>query len=153
MLDPLHVGESPARSAAVIRLQVPQKELPRVMGPAIQELLAALQAQGMAPAGPVFSHYLSMDAGLFDFEVGVPVAAAVAPVGRVQPGQLPGGRVVRTTYHGPYEGLHQAWRQFGELARAQGYQPAGGFWESYVIGPETSPEAATWRTELNQLLG
>ncbi len=154
MLDTLQIAESPARIAAVIRLTVPQRELPAVMGPAIGELMTALAAQGIAPAGPVFSHYLNMDSGLFDFEVGVPVSAPVAPSGRVQPGELPAARVARTTYHGPYEGLHDAWREFGVLARALGHKAAGGLWECYVVGPESSPNPADWRTELNQpLLG
>jgi effector-binding domain-containing protein len=124
------------------------------MGPAVAELMAAIEAQGLAPTGPLFNHYLSMDSGLFDFEVGVPVSAPIAPTGRVQPGHLPAARVARATYHGPYEGLHHAWRAFGELARAEGLKPAGGFWECYVVGPGTSPDSTTWRTELNQpLLG
>jgi effector-binding domain-containing protein len=94
-----------------------------------------------------------MDSGMFDFEVGVPVSAPISPTGRVKPGQLPAAKLVRASYHGPYEGLHNAWRQFGELAKAQGHKPAAGFWESYVIGPETSPDSTTWRTELNQPLG
>jgi effector-binding domain-containing protein len=114
--------------------------------------MATIAAQGIAPCGPVFAHYLSMDSGMFDFEVGVPVSAPVAPAGRVQPGQLPAARVARTTYHGPYEGLHAAWCEFGTLARAQGLKPAPGLWESYVVGPESSPNPADWRTELNQPL-
>jgi effector-binding domain-containing protein len=152
MLEPLQITESPARMAAVVRLNVPMMELPSVMGPAIGEIMAALAAQGLAPAGPVFSHYLSMDSGMFDFEVGVPVSVPVVPSGRVRLGQLPAARVARTTYQGPYEGLHNAWREFGVLARAQGLQPAAGLWECYVLGPEASPDPANWRTELNQPL-
>ncbi len=89
MLGPIPITDSPARIAAVIRFTIPQMELPQVMGPAIAELMATLAAQGIAPAGPVFNHYLSMDSGLFDFEVGVPVSVPVTPVGRVRPGRLP----------------------------------------------------------------
>ena len=153
MLDSLQVTESPAQIAAVIRFKIPQQELPSVMGPAIDELLAALQAQGITPTGPFFNHYLSMESGIFDLEVGVPVSAPISPAGRVKPGQLPAAKVIRAIYHGPYEGLHHAWREFGELARAQGHKPAGGLWESYLVGPETSPDSTTWRTELNQPLG
>jgi effector-binding domain-containing protein len=152
MLETLQITESPARIAAVIHFTIPQMELPAVMGPAIGELMAALAAQGLAPAGPLFNRYLTMDSGLFDFEVGVPVSTPVAPVGRVQPGHLPAARVARTTYSGPYEGLHAAWREFGALARVQGHKPAAGLWECYVVGPESSPNPADWRTELNQPL-
>jgi effector-binding domain-containing protein len=152
MLDALHVTESPARMAAVIRLQIPQMDLPSVMGPAIDELLAALKAQDIIPAGPVFNHYLSMDGGMFDFEVGVPILTPVAPAGRVRPGQLPEAKVARATYTGSYAGLHHAWREFGERAKGQGLKPGGNFWESFVFGPESNPDSSTWRTELNQPL-
>ena len=52
--------------------------------------------------------------------------------------------------------MQSGWRRgrnrLGEQARAQGFQPAGGLWESYVVGPESSPDPMTWRTELNQPL-
>jgi effector-binding domain-containing protein len=150
VLDALRVADSPAQAAAVIRFHIPQLELPTVMGPAVAELMAVIGAQGITPTGPLFNHYLSMDGGTFDFEVGVPVSGPVAPTGRVTPGELPAAKVVRTTYHGPYTGLHHAWREFGELGKAQGYVPAGGIWERYVVGPETNPDPSTWRTELNQ---
>jgi len=38
----------------------------------------------------------------------------------------------------------------GQAAQHQRYQPAGGIWERYVYGPESNPDPATWRTELNQ---
>jgi effector-binding domain-containing protein len=152
MLEPLQLTQSPARAAAVIPLRIPLQDLPSVMGPAITELLAALAAQGVAPAGPLFNRVLATDAGVFDMEVGVVVSAPVAPAGRVRPGGLPAARVVRTTYHGPYEGLHAAWGEFKTLVEAQGYPSAPGPWESYVVGPESSPDPAGYRTELNQPL-
>lgn len=150
MLDALEVTQTTPRVAAVIRFNIPQRELPGVMGPAIEELMAAINAQGLTATGPLFNHYLSMANGRFDFEVGIPVSAPIKPTGRVQPGQLPSAKVVRAIYHGPYAQLHHAWREFGEQAKGLGYQPEAGLWESYLVGPETSPDSSTWRTELNQ---
>jgi hypothetical protein len=90
MLHALHVTESPVRTAAVIRLQIPQMDLPGVMGPAIDELMAALQAQHIPPDGPLFNHYLSMEGG-------VPVVSLVTPTGSVRPGRLPAANVARAT--------------------------------------------------------
>jgi hypothetical protein len=42
----------------------------------------------------------------------VPVSAPVTAVGRVYPGERPAIKVVRTVYHGPYEGLGSAWGEF-----------------------------------------
>jgi effector-binding domain-containing protein len=154
MIDPPHLTETAAQPAAVIHLTIPRSEIQQAMGPAIGEVLSALAAQGIAPAGPVFSHHFRMSPDVFDFEVGVPVAKTVAATGRVKPGQLPAAKVARTVYHGPYEGLGTAWGEFGKWIAANGHQPAPNVWECYVAGPESSPDPANWRTELNRpLLG
>jgi effector-binding domain-containing protein len=148
MLDALHVTDSPALLAAVIRFKIPQMELPSVMGPAVDELMAALKAQGITPAGPLFNHYLSMDSGMFDFEVGVPVSTPVARAGRVVPGELPAAKVVRATYHGPYAGLHHAWCEFGELGQGAGAQTRRGhlgmlrLWPGVEPGPDDVADGA-----------
>ena len=150
MIDPPALVESEAQPAAVIRLTIPRDEIQEVMGPAIQEILHAVAAQGMVPAGPVFSHHFKMEPDTFDFEVGVPLTAPVSPAGRVLPGQLPAATVVRTIYTGPYEGLGAAWSEFMEWIGTTGHATAPDLWECYLNGPESSPDPTTWRTELNR---
>jgi effector-binding domain-containing protein len=152
MLDTPQIVQTAAQLAAVIRLTIPREEIRNVMGPGIGEVMAAVAAQGIGPAGPVFSYHLRMDPGIFDFEIGVPVTKPVTPVGRVQPGQLPATKVARTVYRGPYEGLGAAWGEFGAWITASGHKPAPDLWECYVSGPESSPDPANWRTELNRPL-
>ena len=152
MLDRPQIVQTDAQPAAVIRLTIPRAEIQAVMGPAISEVMAAVAAQGLAPAGPVFSHHLRMDPDIFDFEVGVPVKAPVSPAGRVHASQLPAATVARTVYRGPYEGLGSAWCEFGEWIATEGYKPAANLWECYAAGPESSPDPATWRTQLNRPL-
>ena len=152
MLDDPRIVRVDAQLAAVIRLTIPRDEIRTVMGPGIGELLSVVAAQGIAPAGPVFSHHLTMHPEVFDFEIGVPVAMPVAASGRVMPGQLPAATVARTVYHGPYEGLGPAWGEFQRWIAAAGHTPAPDRWESYVAGPESSPDPAQWRTELNRPL-
>lgn len=139
--------QTEAQATAVIRLIVPRAEIQRVMGPAIGEVMAAIAAQGLAPAGPVFSHHFRMSPDVFDFEVGVPVSSVVAPSGRVTPSQLPATRAARTSYRGPYEGLGPAWGEFNAWMASAGHSPADDLWECYVTGPESSPDPATWRTD------
>jgi effector-binding domain-containing protein len=152
MLEAPQVVETAAQETAVIRLTIPREQIREVMGPGLGELMAALDAQGVAAAGPWFSHHLRMDPGVFDFEIGVPVGAPVTPVGRVQAGELPARRVARTIYRGPYEGLADAWREFNEWIAAAGHTPAADLWECYLAGPETGSDPGTWRTELNRPL-
>lgn len=148
MLDTPQIVQVDARNVAVIHVTVPRPDIGKVMGPSIGEVMGAVGSQGIAPTGPVFSHHLRLDRAVFDFEVGVPVAAAVKAVGRVKPGTLPGGTVARTVYRGPYEGLGPAWEEFDRWIVAQGYTPAPNLWECYLRGPESGPDDSEWQTEL-----
>ena len=112
MLDTPQIAQTTTQLTAVIRLTIPREEIRNVMGPGITELMATVAAQGMAPAGPWFTHHLRMDPDTFDFEVGVPVMAPVSATGRVKASQLPAVTVARTVYHGSYEGLGSAWGEF-----------------------------------------
>src|SRR5260221_10393716 len=142
MLDIPEITEAAAQLTAVIHLTIPRAEIRKVMGPGLGELRAAIAAQGVAPAGPWFTHHLRMDPDIFDFEICVPVTEPVTATGRVQPGQLPAARVARTVYRGPYEGLAAAWGEFDAWITANGYAPGPDLWECYVAGPESSPDPA-----------
>ena len=152
MLESPQIVHTDAQLAAVIRLTIPREEIQAVMGPAIADVFAAIAAQGVDPAGPVFSHHLRLEPGIFDFEVGVPVRAPISPAGRVKGGFLPAATVVRTVYTGPYEGLPQAWGEFMALLEGQGHALADEAWESYLHSPAQDPDPGSWRTELNRPL-
>ena len=119
-----------AQPAAVIHITVPRDHIQEVMGPAIQEVIRAAQAQNIGPKGPVFAQ----------------------PVGRMKPGEIPGTTIVRTVYTGPYEGLGQAWGDFQDIVESQGHKLGPNLWERYLAGPESGGDASTFRTELNQTI-
>lgn len=152
MLEEPQIVTTTAQHYAALHLVVPRSEIGNVMWPGVQEVMAAVAAQGMTPAGPWFTHHLTMPPGKFDFEICVPVATPVAPAGRVQPGVWPAMRLARTVYSGPFEGLFGAWGEFGEWMAAQQLSPAADLYERYLSGPESSPDPAQWRTELNRPL-
>ena len=152
MLSNPTILETSVQQTAVIHLTIPRDQIQHEMGPAIQEVMGTLAAQGIAPIGPIFSHHFKMDPGTFDFEVGAPVASAVTPTGRVHASELPATKIARVVYSGPYEGLGDAWGEFGEWIASQGLTPAGSLWESYLAGPETGPDPSGWQTELNRPL-
>ena len=148
MLDTPRITQTEARRTAVIRLTIPRKEMRNVMQPGLGELMAAIAAQGIAPAGPWFTHHLRMSPDVFDFEISVPVTAPIAAEGRVQPSEWPAMTVAKTVYHGPYEGLGAAWGEFDAWIASHGHAPAPDLWECYVAGPEANPDPVSWRTEL-----
>ena len=139
---------------AIISLTIPRADIAKVMGPGIGELMAVVKTQGIGPTGPWLSHHLQMDPHIFDFEIAVPVSSAVVATGRVKSGRLPGGRVARAVYQGPYEGLGSAWGNFDKWITGHGHMPARDLWECYLLGPESGLDSSTYRTELNRpLLG
>ena len=152
MLSTPEIVRTSVQQAAVIRLTIPRSEMMKQFGPAVGELMGALAAQGVEPVGAVFAHHLKMAADTFDFELGVKTAAPVKATGRVQPGELPAAKVARATYSGPYEGLPSAWGEFNTWMKANGHQQAEDLWELYSVGPQSSPDPANWRTELNRPL-
>ena len=138
--------------AATIHLTIPRSEIQSVMGPGLSEIMAAVRAQGIGPAGPWFTHHLTMSPGVFDFEICVPVTAPVAAVGRVKPSRFPAVTVARTIYTGPYEGLGAAWGEFKTWVADNGHLSAPDLFERYLAGPESSASPSDWHTELNQPL-
>ena len=148
MIDKPQIVQTKHQHTAVIRLIVPRSEIQNVMGPAIGEVLAAIAAQGVSPAGPVFTYHFRRPTDTFDFEVGVPVTTHITATGRVYQGQLPATKSARTVYHGSYEGLGAAWGEFMNWIATEGHKPAWELWESYLSGPELSPDPSTWVTEL-----
>jgi hypothetical protein len=70
MIDSPQITQTAAQLTAFIHLTIGRAEAPTVMGPGLAELMAAVSAQGIATAGPWFTHHLRMDPETFDFEIG-----------------------------------------------------------------------------------
>ncbi len=152
MIDQPAIIQTAQRHIACIRLTIPRKEMMSAFGPAIQELVAALGAQGAPPAEPAFAHHFRITPETFDFEVGFATSSPVRPVGRVKPGVWPAQRAARTIYHGPYEGLPGAWGEFTAWMKAKDLRQADDLWEQYSVGPHATQDPAAWRTELTRPL-
>ena len=154
MLDTPKIIQTTTQHTAVIHLTIPRNEIQIVMGPGINELMATIGSQGIAPAGAWFTHHLKMSPEIFDFEISVPVKAPVTSTGRVKPSKWPAMKAARTTYCGSYEGLGDAWGEFDQWIESNGHKPAADLWECYVAGPESGSDPAKWCTELTRpLLG
>ncbi len=152
MLETPKIIKTRHQLIAFIHVAVPRLEIKMIMRRGIAELVSAVSAQGITPVGPLFSHHLKMDPGMFDLRICVPVSAQVKPVGRVNAGELAAANVARTTYRGAYEGLGPAWGEFKKWVVAQGLRPREDLWECYISGPESDHNPANWCTELNQPL-
>ena len=95
MIDTPQLIETTAQFVAKIHLTGPRNEIRSAMGTGVSELMAAVKAQGIGPAGPLFEHHLKTDPLTFDFELCVPVTAPVVAAGRVTGGQTASVKVAR----------------------------------------------------------
>jgi effector-binding domain-containing protein len=120
MIEKPQVIDIVAQQVVTVHIETLRSEIKHVMGPGIGEAMAAAKAQGIGPVGPWFAHHLTISSDDFDFDICVPVSAAATAVGRVKPWMRPALKVVRTVYHGPYEGLGNAWHELGRWIEVNG---------------------------------
>jgi effector-binding domain-containing protein len=152
MIETPQIVQTSEQHYAALHLIVPSAEIQKAMGPGIQEVYAAVGAQGIQSSGPWFTHHFKRPDEFFDFEICVPVSSPIAAAGRVEPGLWPSIRVARTVYHGDYGGLGAAWGEFEEWIAANGLNEAKDLWERYLVNPDSSKNPGDWRTELNRPL-
>jgi effector-binding domain-containing protein len=152
MIETPRIVETDTQPVAFIHLTVPTSEIQKVMIPGLNEVKAAVAAQGVAEAGPWFTHHLRAPKDTFDFEICVPVAAPIKSSGRVEPGEWPTMKVARTVYHGDYSGLGGGWGELEAWIAKSGYKTGVDLWERYLTGTEVGPDPSKWQTELNRPL-
>jgi len=151
-LDPPEILDVPAFKVARVHVVTPAAQIMTAMNEGLSELRGTLAAQGVEPTGPWLTHHRKVPDGSFDFEICLPVAGDIKPQGRVEMGEIRAAKTARTTYRGDYAGLGDGWGRFMGWIDAEGLATAPDLWEVYAIGPETSPNPADWRTQLNRPL-
>lgn len=111
-----------------------------------------LKAGDVKATGAAYARYLKHDekSGVFELEVGVPVASAARGYGDIYPSELPGGRIVELWHEGPYATLGQSFGALFEWLEAEGLVPNGAAWEAYEVGPDAEANSAKWRTAIRQ---
>ena len=145
----IEVHELHPREVAIVRVEVPMAELPNTMGEAMCEVEAQMKEAGVEVAGPPFARYLELAPDRIVAEIGFPVWRPAPHVGRVFPGQLPGGRVATILHLGPYAGLAETYAKLERWLTESGATAAGPMWEGYWSDPTAEPDPATWRTMIH----
>lgn len=131
---------------AFVREDVPMTDMTAFFSRVFPAVMAVLQEQGVAPAGPPFALYFGMPTDTVDVAAGFPVAGPIEPSGDVQPGTLPGGRTYQAVHVGPYDTLESTYQDVVARIAADGAAPADIMWEQYLSDPENEPDPAAWRT-------
>jgi effector-binding domain-containing protein len=132
-----HIERLPVQPAAVVRARVAVNRIPAFLARAYADVLAVLAAQGLRPSGPPFARY-GMGDRTFDVEAGFPTTAPVAPSGRVEASELPGGPALVILHRGPYDDVALDLRAGQEWLAANRWIATGDPWEAYLDGPEVA---------------
>lgn len=122
---------------AVVRGRMSVEGIAEFLGGAFGEVMQALGAQGIQPAGMPFACYVRVPEG-FEVEAGFPASAPVSPVGRVVPSTLPGGPTVLVLHKGPYDAVAAAYAAAEAWLAEHQWAMSGVPWEAYMDGPEVA---------------
>jgi effector-binding domain-containing protein len=136
------------QEAAIVRVDVPLPELPDAIGRALREVHEQMVAAGVDLAGPPFTRYPSVEPPRITAECGFPVMRPAPAVGRVEPAQIPGGRVASMIHLGAYDTIDQTYDHLQRLLDAAALHAAGPMWEVYWTDPDMEPDISRWRTEI-----
>ena len=128
------IVDLPARAAAVVRIEGPVADMPRMMGEAFELTTKAIMAPGASYAGHPFARYLSFGPQVAA-EVGFPFSGTVEPTERVYLCELPAGPAVMTTHVGPYDTIGEAWERVQAWMKEHDLRASGPPWEAYLTGP------------------
>ena len=124
--------------AAVVRGRVPTEQIAGFLGEAFGEVMGALGAQALTPAGPPFGLYSPPSDDGFEVLAGFPASGTVVATGRVVDWVMPGGAAVQTMHVGAYEDVVAAYQAIEAYLPEHGLVPAGPPWESYLDEPEVA---------------
>ncbi|MEB7504961.1 GyrI-like domain-containing protein [Arthrobacter koreensis] len=144
----IQITEHPEQATAFIRAHVPMAELADFFSSTFSDVMAALQKQGVRPAGPPFGKYYGMPRATVDVEAGFPVAGSIEPAGNVVPGQLPAGRIVQATHVGTFDTLANTYADIETYFAEHKLTPSAVMWENYLADPETEQNSEDARTQI-----
>jgi effector-binding domain-containing protein len=123
--EPRIVTRAPQAFAAIV-LELAQNEIPSKAPPLIADVIAWMQAHGIATAGAPFFNYTHFrPGGRMVMQVGMPAASPVTGDAAVIGGVLPGGRYASVTHTGPYHELREANMALMDWARREGLELNG----------------------------
>jgi len=137
-----------AQHILFVRLRVARHELSSAIGEGLGKAFPYTQRAGLAIAGRPFTRYLSTGPGLYNIEVGIPVATPASGEGDVVAGSLYGGPVAVAMHGGQYDQLTETYAALERWIESNGFRIGGAPWESYLTDPADLPDPAEWRTEV-----
>ncbi len=147
----LRPGEAPVivnvepQLVALIGASAPRNPsaVAQAQGAAYAKITAYLEGRGIQMAGAPMMITTSIANNRVNFDAGIPVATegAYDPGTGVRIVLRPGIKAVKAVNVGPYESLDATYSRLDAYVAANGLEPVGQAWESYIDDPTlTSPE-------------
>jgi len=139
MLYNCELIEQTSQPTLVIHTRTSVENLPQVLGNAYQKIAQYFGETGSQPSGAPFVTYFNMDMQSLDVEIGFPIAKALDGRGDIQPSEIPGGKLARCLYTGPYPEIGPAYESLMQYVAKEGYQTTGISYEFYLNDPTVTP--------------
>lgn len=118
-----------------IRTTTSLKDLPQELGKAYQAIGQYLSQLGEQPAGAAYAAYFNWDTDDLDIEIGFPISKSLPGKDEIQATELPGGKLARCLYTGPYNKIEPAYKALTAWVEDNGYQSTGTAYEFYLNDP------------------
>jgi AraC family transcriptional regulator len=131
-----------------VQTRAGRHEIAKAIAEGLGKAFPYVMQKGLPIAGRPTVRYLTAGPGLFDMQIGVPIATAAPGQGDVQAGELPGGAAAVSVHAGSYDSLSETYTAMERWMESNGCRPGGAPWESYVTDPGDFPDVKDWRTEV-----
>jgi effector-binding domain-containing protein len=138
----IEVKEVASQKAVVIGTTALSSAVGQKMGELYGKLFSYLGTNNTQPSGAPFAVYYSYDPnGNTEFEVGVPVTAAVKGNDEIKFREYPAMKVISTLHVGPYENVAPVYEALKKYATDNKLETQPVSWEVYITDPskETDP--------------
>ena len=133
------VEQSPQPTLS-IRTTTSIKNLPQELGKAYQAIGQYLGQLGEQPTGAPYAAYFNFDMNNIDVEIGFPISKSLPDKEGIKATALPGGKIARCLYTGPYKEIEPAYNALTAWVKENGYEATGVAYEFYLNDPgEVSP--------------
>lgn len=142
MLYQCQLIDRSAQPVASVRTHAPMENISQVLGQAYGAVAQYLGQIGQHPIGEPFTAYYNKDMTNLDLEIGFPVAKAIPGKDSVQPGEIPGGKVVTCMHIGPYDKIAAAYEAMDKWMKDNHVEPSGVCYEFYLNDPQQTPPEA-----------
>jgi effector-binding domain-containing protein len=135
------IASVPQRMALVAWRPATLDNTAEVIGAAFAELIEYVESGAVCGAEERLVLYPREWGGPGEHGIGVAVVISDGvPAPHLRMEELPGCKVVRTVYYGPYSEIRDGGGAVWEWMDEHGLEPANGCWELYLNSPDEVPE-------------